>query len=273
MTENTAPPAQDEISSHLQQLIIMDCDELMENIARNIELMAQAGCDHKKTMAEIRRQVHSLKGLGAVSYNAGIAIVAHRLEDYLSGHTALSSKEMDEVYAFMDCIRILLARRTPPSESEFSRIVRSLPSRRSGTFSVDDVRQGKEIEVLLIMPSGVQEKVIEDELRSCGLRVTNVGSSFEAIQMAVHTRPDLIIGSALGDLVGGLELAHVFRAINATKDIPFILATSFSDNRMAKELPSKTLIARKGSQFPDDFSRCAIELGIFGKETGRRARK
>lgn len=263
---------QDDISAQLHHLIILDCDELMENIGKNIEVMANPKADTIKTMADIRRQVHSLKGLGAVSYNAGIAIVAHRMEDYLSGHSALNTKEIDEVYAFMDCIRVLLARRNPPSESEFARIVRSLPTRRSGSFSVDDVNASQDIEVLLVMPRGVQEKLIEDELLSCGLRVTNVGSSFEAIEMAVHTRPDLIVGSALGDMVGGVELARVFRAIIATKDIPFILATSFSDsNRLAKDLPTKTMVARKGEHFPEDFSRCAIELGIFGKNSAHRS--
>jgi CheY-like chemotaxis protein len=263
MTDKKAPP-QDEISSQLHQLIILDCDELMEGIGRNIEAMARSGTDTVKTMADIRRQVHSLKGLGAVSYNAGIAIVAHRMEDYLSAHTALSTQEIDDIYAFMDCIRVLLARRNPPSESEFARIVRSLPTRRTNDFTVTDVAASmQDIEVLLVMPRSVQEKLIEDELRSCGLRVTNVGSSFEAIEMAVHARPDLIVGNALGDLIGGLELARVFRAIDATKDIPFILATSSSDSRLAKNLPPKTLIARKGENFPEDFSRCAIELGIF----------
>ena len=268
MTDRLVPPPQDEISSHLLELIIIDCDELLEDIARSIESMAKPETDKKKTMAEIRRYVHSLKGLGAVSYNTGIAIVSHRLEDYLSGHIELNSQEIDEVYAFMDCIRVLLARRAPPSESEFARIVRSLPARHSDTFSVDDVTKSRDIEVLLIMQRSVQEKLIEDELRACGLRVTNVGSSFEAIEMAVHTRPDLIVGSALGDMVGGLELARVFRAIEATKNIPFILATSFSDNeRLARELPSKTMIARKGENFPEDFSRCALELGVFNKDS------
>lgn len=271
MTRTKKPEQPDEISAQMHQLIILDCDELMEGIAANIERIAHAGEDAPKIMAEIRRQVHSLKGLGAVSYNAGIAIVAHRMEDYLSGLSTLITKQIDDVYAFMDCIRILLARKAPPSESEFARIVRSLPTRRSATFSVEDVEKSvQDIEVLLVMTSGVQEKLIEDELRSCGMRVTNVGSSFEAIEMAVHAKPDLVVGSALGDQIGGLELARVFRAIDATKNIPFILATSFSDNeKMIKELPARTMIARKGEHFPDDFSRCAIKLGVFNADSNR----
>ena len=62
MTDKKSPP-QDEISSQLHQLIILDCDELMEGIGRNIEAMARSGTDTVKTIVMTGRPMNNSEKL------------------------------------------------------------------------------------------------------------------------------------------------------------------------------------------------------------------
>ncbi len=93
------------------------------------------------------------------------------------------------------------------------------------------------------------------ELRNCGYRVTSAYSFFEALELTVRTRPDLVISSAILDNLSGVDLACSIGAIAPTRDIPFALLTSFDAGHDAiRGLPEHAAILRKGESFGEDLA-------------------
>ena len=93
----------------------------------------------------------------------------------------------------------------------------------------------------------------EREPRNCGYRVTSAYSFFEALELTVRTRPDLVISSAILDNLSGVDLACSIGAIAPTRGIPFALLTSFDAGHDAiRGLPEHAAILRKGESFGED---------------------
>ncbi|PCJ98088.1 MAG: hypothetical protein COA45_08015 [Zetaproteobacteria bacterium] len=249
---------------HLENLrneFLDECNDRIENISKKLENIAENSGKFTNQIITIRRDVHSIKGMGGSFGYPVITAIAHRLEDFLIDRDAMDTHDVKNSYIFLDCIKLQLKRDTQASLGESADIVRSLPSK----FILDDIVKSKRIvEALSIMPKSLQQRLINQEIRECGFRISNISSSIMAIDMAVHTRPDLIVISALIDEIDGTELAHIFRSISHTKILPIILVTSFEDIKLSdKALPSGVSIARKGKDFPDDLAKCLIELDVL----------
>ena len=258
-----------EIESQIRYDCVVECQDKIEdigNLLEDIEKNKKSGIENsEKTIAKIRCIAHGIKGQAAsVPGFSNVKVVAHRLEDYLFEAVKLDGRVIKDIYVFLDAMEHLLSTEQKHSESGLAQIVRSLPVH----FSVDDVlKEAGNVEVLVVMPKNVQRRVIGAELNSCGFRTSYVHSSLPAIEMAMHAKPDLIIISALVDYLGGLELSHMLRVPESTKNIPIILVTSFSEDEIQnKDLPDQTLIARKGDKFPSDFAQCIVELGLFSEK-------
>ena len=254
----------EDLTAALRQEFVDDCQDKLDIISQKMEsLCRQDNSCHAEQTQEILSLIHSIKGNSSTFGFSAISVIAHRMEDYLESDEPLSCAETRDAYIFIDKIRDLLFRSISIRDDEIAAIVRTLPVR----FTVAEVMKNRgHIEALLIMPKNVQQRLIEEEISACGFRVSTIPSPFQALETAALTKPDLIIASAVLEQLDGIQTAHLFRAMEATKDTPFILLTSLSEKKLDKTtLPARTMVARKGKTFPSDFSQCAIELGLFNK--------
>lgn len=249
------------LEEQLRQDFLDDCGDKLDGIGQGLEELAHSAANPENLILRIRRDAHSLKGMGSSFGYPAITVVAHRMEDFMTGRTNMSDVDIKSAYVFLDKIRDLMNRTEQPGSQEIADIARRLPSQ----FSVESVQSDqRDVQVLSIMPKSVQQKMINEELKSCGFHVSYLHSSFEAIEIAVHTRPDLILISAVIDEIEGLELASIFHDIQITTNTPIIIVTSYDERKLpGKNLPQNMAIARKGEKFTDDLSQCLIELGVF----------
>lgn len=253
---------QAQLTTALQEEFVDDCTANIEKISAKLEDLFQENGEPQAILKEIRGLTHTMKGSSAMFGYPGIGIITHRLENYLSCDAALGRAEIKEVYGFFDQISALLERTTQPQEDELAQIVRALPVR----MQADQIVGAQQIvEVLLVMPKNVQRRMIAEEVKSCGFRVTVASSVFQAVEMAALTKPDLILTSAVLDHLDGMQFAHMIRAMKSTKDTPLMLITSFADHEQhGQALPDGAVIVRKGQDFPGDFSDAAIKMGLLG---------
>lgn len=212
-------------------------------------------------VSEILANVHTIKGLGGSFGFMSITTICHKLEDYYQNIPLITEQVITDTYKHIDAIQNIIKKDSEPTEKELDSILNSLPViNRASPYEQTRIRKS----ALIIMPRDIQQRLITKELNSCGFETSTTASAIEAIQIATTTKPDMIILSALIDQIDGLELCHVFRALKKTRETPIILTTSFSEiEKMKKSVPEKTAIARKGKEFAEDFSECAIQLGIF----------
>lgn len=245
----------------LRNEFVDECKDRLESITTNLENIINNIGDISYNLLVIRRDIHSIKGMGSSFGYPAVTTITHRAEEFLIGCQEFNVQDSADLYKYIDYIQELIKTEKQPSSEEIAKIVRNLPSR----FNVDEVLQGsKVVETLSIIPTGVQQRLINDELRNCGFRTSSIASSIEAIEIVMHTRPDLILVSTVIDEISGIEMINILRSIKSIKAIPVILMTSFSEKKLSvQDLPPNIAIARKGDNFVEDLSQCLIELDIM----------
>ena len=117
-------------------------------------------------------------------------------------------------------------------------ILRALPS---GTATLVSAQEVRNVIVLLVMPKGVQRSLIGGELASCGFDLSFTESPIEAIGLAISLKPDIVVSSMEMEPLTGAELGRVFKTIEATSRLAFVLTTSHEgDLGILKTLPEGT---------------------------------
>ncbi|OIQ91269.1 hypothetical protein GALL_268020 [mine drainage metagenome] len=235
--------------------ILDSCEVLIGNL-RSRTLPAAEG------LAQIRRDMLNVEMRGSTLDQPLVTIVSHRLGEYLADikETDLAGSKLDDIQAFVDNIRHALDGKVEAAHS--AKVVRALPARTVGGFNPADVKITN-VEVLLVIADKSTARIVERELAACGYRSCCVRSPFQAIEMAVRTKPDMVIVSGVLDDLSGVDLANAFSAMPSTRDLPVAILTSFSWGHSSLDnLPSRVPIIRKGPNFGDDLAEAFARLHI-----------
>lgn len=212
-------------------------------------------------LARIRRDMLNVAIRGSSVDQPLVTIVAHRLGEYVADLKTLDGAQLDDVQAFVDQIRQALEGKATAA-SDTAKIVRALPARLVAEFNPADVKVTN-IEVLLVVPDRAVSRIVERELGACGYRVSNVHSAFQAIEMIIRTRPDLVIVSAVLSDLSGVDLANALAAMPATKTLPVAILTSYEwGHPSLQDVPPRVPIIRKGANFGDDLAVALSRLNI-----------
>lgn len=204
-------------------------------------------------LAQIRRETHTLKGLGGSFGFPLITAITHRLEDYLSEESELSAPLAKEIDTFLDSIRKILRDGTEPQGEAAAALLRSLPTRRAlSDMTVDPV----DVEVLIGIPASVTARIVRTVLHNCGFRAVRATSFLDTFMTAVRSMPDAVIVSQTLDELSGTELARALSAITLNRGIPIGILTSFDPSNAAfRDLPPEIAIIRSGKpHFDDDMA-------------------
>jgi CheY-like chemotaxis protein len=250
MNDNSAkhPP---EIIEELRQEFV---DEARENL-QALDVLLDAARNGRGEAAEVvtrfRRAALQWRGQAANFGLPALAVVAHRLDDYLAGAPeALPPRTWGDLQTYIDVMTSMIDG-GEPAGGEVSTLVRSLPRKLGFDLADIDIRN---VEVLLVMPHGAQTRFVERELQQCGYRVSVVPDTMLAFSLVTQTKPDLIIISAVMPTLNGIDLAIGLAAMPATRNIPMAVITSLDpdDDRLAL-LPRKIPVLYKGASFGDDL--------------------
>ncbi len=233
--------------------------EFVDDARDRLELMNATLADRVKTLrtdAEtigvLRLEAHNFKGMGTSFGYPTVSLVAHRLEDYLSGLKRLDEKQLIDAQVFIDRIAELVDRAEQPLLAETNKIIRALPVRYE--FQVTDV-EVHNVEIMLVTPSKVVAKKLGAELAACGFRTMTVTDPIESISLAVRVPPDMVIASMVMDGLSGLDLIRGLRAMSVTHHVPMALLTSLNlDHPSLKEIPYGVSVIRVGEHFGEDFA-------------------
>ncbi len=231
--------------------VLNDLDVRLGNVRAGVQ-------DGAALLADLRRSYFSLR-LGARAAGLPTAdVIAHRLVDYAGDLGALSDQAIDDLQVFHDRLRAALAGEI--AEADTRTVARSLPV--SNSFDLTDVTI-QDVEIMLVEPQRSTRRIFERELRACGYRVSNVQRSYEAIEQAVRTKPDMIICSLVLDELSGIDLACALTAMPATQPIPVAVLTSYSLGHPALAgLPARVAIIRKDHRFGDDLAEALARFSI-----------
>lgn len=244
----------------LGQEFIADAVETLATLGEMVERARNQPAEAAQAIQTIRRDAHNLKGLGGSFGFPSITLIAHRLEDYLSGLDDLEVRQLDDVLAFLDAMHDIAERAADPGDDEISRIVRSLPAKGAAK---KDFQPTSDLEVLLVAASGLLGRAVEAKLHSLGFRVVTVNSPVDAFETVICARPDMVIASAVMEHVGGVDLARAFKSMTVTREIPFVLLTSFDrDHSELRELPDGVGLIHHDRDLDGEIAGTIDQLGL-----------
>jgi HPt (histidine-containing phosphotransfer) domain-containing protein len=208
-----------------------------------------------------QREIHSIKGSAGTHGFSSVSTIAHRLEDYVESTRRLSSSKWLEVQTFVDAIREIIESREELSADQADAVLNSLPTSALPTL---ETMQGKRVTVLLVMPLGVQRKLVGMELASIGFDVSFIDTPMLAIQVAFAIKPHAILSSQELSGFSGSELAAVFKAIKATSKIPFVILTSHEKDSMLRfGTADDVYVINKSEAFLKELCELLLSLDLF----------
>jgi len=254
---------------------LVDCHERVADARACVDALASSGAsgapDGESQLRELQRHIHSIKGMGGSFGFPSITEIAHVLEDFMEAHADLLGN-LSDIDVYLDWIKKIADKGVDVGEVECRRIIGLLPKAHykmqpsSDGKRMNAVRPAREVNVLLVMPKGVQRKIIGQELASCGFGVSFTDKGVGAISLAVYRRPDLIISSMVLDDITGADLCRAVSVIEATQDTRFILMTSPGTvyPEMA-DLPPAAAIIEKGQDYTGALTERLLEWGFFGE--------
>ena len=244
----------DELRGEIRDTLVMleVTSANLRNTPENVDAFANF-------LTRMRHDAGRLRALYTNSDDRLIELGLHRLASYLELLDRLETHNLNDLDVFIDVLSGLADGTIEPAEDE-AEFVRSLPVLRPA--DLDDFNH-LDIEVLLVGPRDVSTTIVTRELQSCGYRVVTAGRAFEALELAVRTRPDLVVAGAVLDTVSGVDLCCLLRALPATRAVPFALITSFGpDDARLKALPSDAIVLRKGATFSDSLADALGEFAL-----------
>jgi len=141
-------------------------------------------------------------------------------------------------------------------------LLKSLSTGRVQTFSTQHTH---DINVLLVMPAGLQRKMMAKELLSCGFRVMRAYDCVEALGVAVDIAPEIVFINY--DMVpfSGRELSKVLTSVDSLSDIHIVLPTSYEvENEHLQGLPDNTSMVHNNTDFTEAIGELLIKWDVFG---------
>ena len=212
---------------------------------------------NQELMTDFRGQIHSLKGIGGTFGFPIITVICHRMEEYIEQDRAYTPDEFDDLQVYSDELRRMLEIGENPDEEATAEILSMLPTASENTATPSEP---SEIEVVFISPTAALRQLAGFFLSDRNCAVTTTDDPFEAYQICVQMRPNLIISSVQMQKLNGIELLRSLRAISFLESSRFILLTSSSDvGELSAGLPDEIKCIRT-DHMEDDINDLVDEI-------------
>lgn len=247
----------EEVFAKLRTEFRVDAQDCLARLEGDLERVRKKTVTASSCLSELCREIHSLKGSGGSFGYPTITVIAHRLESYITGISGLDDGAIDDILAFLDRMRDILDGDDDDDEKT-SKMVRALPVQTIDRMPEID---GPDLEVLLVPSTPIIGRAVEGEFKLQGCRVTMIKNPLEAFAMAIHTRPDVVVASAISKDISGADLAAAFRAMKATQNITFALLTSFPRSHPElKDLPAEIVLLRHDQDMHSEIAKLRDRL-------------
>jgi len=243
---SSSDPDLEMILADMRRDFIEGARDKLDAVEDEIEALRFSADNAENHILEIKRIIHSIKGAGGSFGFPTISKVAHGLEDYLETSGDVSTVMTEDLVVFVNTLTDILVSGEEPDEDLAHMMLRSLPTgrRQSGVRALD---KGSAV---MIMPRGVQRKIISQELAQLGYKVSILDKAIEAIDMALTLKPDFVITTHALERMNGIELAWALQTFQATRKVQVAVVTADDiSNEMLESLPPHTTLIKKGPRF------------------------
>ena len=254
--------AVDDVLARLSAEFVASARDQIDDIEVKLDWLESGREFVEDDLFSIQRNIHNIKGQGATFGFPLTGRVAHMLEDYLSNFDQIKTETIKDIRTYLDLMADLIASGESIAKGRSEALLKDLPSGQPNEISSQEMRN---VRVLLVMPAGLQRKLVARELVSCGFHVLRAYDSIEALSVAMDIKPEFVFVNYDMTPFTGPELANVFSNIDKLKDTRFALFTSYEKgNAHLEGLPNNISVVEKRQDFAVTLSELMISWGLFG---------
>ncbi len=223
---------------------IEETRDRLERVEQQIDQIEARQGKMEYVLLELKRDIHSVKGSAAPFGFPTITKIAHGLEDYLETTGDQANVAAEDLRIFIDTISDVLDAGEEPEDELKEMMLKGLPSGRTQSGK----QQLSKGAIVLLMPKGVQRKIIGQELAQLGFMVTILDSPVEAIDTTLILKPDFLITTMVQPRLSGIEMARILSVIDSMAKLKVaILSSSLpGEANVPDDLPDSATIIYKG---------------------------
>lgn len=205
---------------------------------------------YENHVLEIKRIAHSIKGnAGSFGFPA-ITRIAHDLEEYIDVTSSHSRLTGSACRMFLQAMQSILTSGVDPDDQECAMILDSLPVPVQPGVGAATRFKGK---ALLLMPAGVQRKIIARELAAFGIRTTVFDDSLAALDFALSGGIDIAFVSQHMNRINGFEFAAMLAVLDRTQGVKVAVLSAGNASPPAHLPLGNTVVVPKGPAFARDI--------------------
>ncbi len=250
------------ILAQLRQEFIEAARDQIEDIETKLDQLESGQANADEELLSIQRHIHNIKGQGGTFGYPLTGRVAHMLEDYLKNAGSIRAESIADIRTYLTLMVNLISTGESIAGDDPQSLLKALPTGQAVTFSTQRTHN---INVLLVMPAGLQRKLVAKELLSCGFRVLRAYDTLEALSVAVDLVPDIVFVNYDMRPFNGSELSNMFAAVDELRDIHFVLLTSYeSGNEQLQHMADNVSVIQKKRDFTESIGELLVQWGVFG---------
>ncbi len=253
-----ANPDLDMIIASMRDDFIVEAFDKLDEMDDALDAMSDGAGKYDNHLLDVKRLAHSIKGLGGSFGFVSISRLAHALEDFIEATEGHGAIPISDTRAHLETMRRVLRKGAEPTDEETAMLLDGLPA---PTMPGGSAKKSKGKAVLLL-PNGVQRKIIARELNAFGLRTTVYEDPMEALGFAITGATDLVITTMQMNRMTGLELAAALTAFERTRHVKVAVLTADDDLERTENVPANAHLISKGPSFGRDMMAYLIEAGF-----------
>lgn len=252
----------EQLLARLQLEFVDTARDQLDDIELRIDWLDAGKAVSEDDLFDVQRNVHNIKGQGGTFGHPIVGRIAHMFEDYLENAGGVRAQNVSDMRVYVESMRDALVNEEHLAPAQVEDLLRGLPRVRPQGFSPQETHV---VDVLLVMPSGLQRKLVARELLSCGFDVHRAYDTMEALNHALDIAPDIVFANNELTPFTGLELSRVFGGIDRLRDIHFVLFSSYApgDARLAN-VPENVSVVGKSKDYTEGLGELLMEWGVFG---------
>jgi len=261
--DKPSPSDVDAILARLRVEFVENTRDQLDEIETRIDWLDSGREISADDLFDVQRNIHNIKGQGGTFGYPLVGRVAHLFEDYLENVGGVKPENIKDLRTYIETMTSLLVSGENYTLQQTEELLRALPMGRATGFSGQETH---DVEVLLVMPRGLQRRLVANELMSCGFHVNRAHDSMEALSYALDMAPDIVFANYDMTPFNGCELARVFGGIERLRDIHFVLFTSYEQgDAHLVGLPDNVSVVEKRQDYANSLSALLMKWGVFGQ--------
>lgn len=235
-------PDMEEILAQMKDKFLDTAQEKLDRLNEILKELSHDSANEKALIDEFRREVHSLKGMGGTFQMPLVTSLCHSFEAFLDGETRFDAAIIESSQVYVDRIVDLIESGEADNETALNHWLADLPEKGNNDQIVkDDVTNS----ALIICNNEDQASLLKEIFDQNGFACHMVKSPFRGYEIAVKSKPKVIIASQVFNEMDGAELMRSLGSLKSLSQSKFAMICPDRRKALDEKLKAVHLLSEK----------------------------